>query len=301
MYDWGDLKYFLAVAKAGSTLAAARALNVNQTTVARRIAALESDLKLKLFDRHQDGYRLSEGGELMLAQAERVATEAETLHRLVAQRGRHLGGTIRLTTAEPIANVVITPLLSEFMDLYPDIRVEVIATDRRLDLIRGEADIAVRAGYMPKEPSLIVRKLADGLWSLYCSRTYAQKRGMPSAENELNDHLVIGAEGDLAKLDPFIWLAQAAPKATIRSVCSSVANMVVAIKASHGVGPLPCSVAAVEPELVECFHLSQFKYQYFLVMPETLKDLPRIRAFSDFLNCRSAELKKALEGRPPKT
>jgi DNA-binding transcriptional LysR family regulator len=161
MYDWGDLRFFLAAARAGSTLGAARELMVNQTTVARRIAALEEALGARLFDRHQDGYRLSEAGAAILAQAEHVAVEAETLERLVAQRSRQLSGVIRVTTVESVANMMLTPWLTEFMDLYPDIRVEVIVTDLRLDLPRGEADIAIRAGYMPKGSGIVVRKLAD--------------------------------------------------------------------------------------------------------------------------------------------
>src|SRR5258708_1826183 len=166
MYDWGDLRFFLAAARAGSTLGAARELRVNQTTVARRIAALEDALGARLFDRHQDGYRLSEAGTAILGQAEHVAAEAETLERLIAQRSRQLSGVIRVTTVEIIANMMLTPWLSEFMDLYPDIRVEVIVTDQRLDLSRGEADIAIRAGYMPTGSGVVVRKLADAPWAL---------------------------------------------------------------------------------------------------------------------------------------
>ena len=107
MYDWGDLKFFLATARRGSTLAAARELGVNQTTIARRIAALETALSLRLFERNRDGYRLTEAGAAILAQAERVASEAETVERLVAQGKRDLAGVIRVTTPEIFADVVL--------------------------------------------------------------------------------------------------------------------------------------------------------------------------------------------------
>ena len=97
----------------------------------------------------------------MRPQAESVASEAETLERLLAQRSRQLTGVIRVTTPEIIANMMLTPWLAEFMELYPDIKVEVIATDEKLSLTRGEADVALRAGHMPKESGIVVRRLAE--------------------------------------------------------------------------------------------------------------------------------------------
>jgi DNA-binding transcriptional LysR family regulator len=301
MYDWGDLKVFIAVARAGSTLAAARELGVNQTTVARRIVALEAALGARLFDRHQDGYRLSECGRQMIAQAERVEAEAETLARLVAQRKRDLSGVVRVTTPEIFANVVLAPWLVSFMELYPDIKVEVLATDQRLDLVRGEADIAVRAGAMPTDPGLVLRRLADYHWTLCCSKSYAQKYGAPSSIDQLNDHFVIGSDGHLSRLVPHIWLSQVAPHAKRRSTCTSVANMIAAIKAGHGVGFLPNTVLSVETDLVECFEVPQSKYSFYIAMPETLKDQPRVRVFCDFLVAQAQVSKHMLEGRRAKT
>jgi DNA-binding transcriptional LysR family regulator len=297
MYEWGDLKVFIAVARAGSTLAAARQLGVNQTTVARRIAALETALGTRLFDRHQDGYRLCECGRQILAQAERVEVEAETLSRLVEQRKRDLSGVVRVTTPEIFANLLLTPWLVRFMDLHPEIQVEVVATDQRLDLARGEADIAVRAGAMPSDPGLVVRRLADYQWIMCCSRAYAEKYGVPSSGAELNEHFVIGSDGPLSKLAPHIWLAEAAPRAKRRSTCSSVANMIAAVKAGHGVGFIPNTVLMVEADLVECFQVPGAKYSFYITMPEALKDQPRVRLFSDFLIAQAQASKPLLEAR----
>jgi DNA-binding transcriptional LysR family regulator len=298
MYDWGDLKFFLAAARSGSTLAAARELGVNQTTVARRIAALEASLKVRLFDRNQDGYRLSEAGAGILAQAERVAVEADTLARLLQQRSRELSGVIRVTTPEALANMLLTPLLAEFMELYPDIRVEVLAVDQKLDLSRGEADVALRAGRMPTEGGIVVRKLTECPWSLYASKSYGEKFGFPESVEGLNNHLVIGANGWLATSEPFVWLAKVAPRAKVRSVSSTVINTLYAIKAGHGIGPLPCLMAAAESDLVECIPLHHFDYHYYLVTRESLKDVPHVRAFNDFIVCRASAMKEALQGRP---
>jgi DNA-binding transcriptional LysR family regulator len=298
MHDWGDLKFFLATARSGSTLAAGRELGVNATTVARRIAALERALSIRLFDRNNDGYRLSEAGNAILIQAERAAAEMETLERMAAQRSRNLSGVIRVTTVESLANSVLTPLLSEFFELYPDIKVEVITAERLLDLARGEADIAIRACQMPAEPGITVRKLADEPWALYCSRAYAAKRGVPKSGDDLNQHAVVGGEGVLAKLDPFKWLAKVAPRATVRSVCSTVANTIVAIKAGHGVGPLPCGVKRFGgSDLVECFPMPSFGLGWYFLTRSDMRDLPRVKAFSRFM---APALKRVLEGRASK-
>jgi DNA-binding transcriptional LysR family regulator len=298
MYDWGDLKFFLATARRGSTLAAARELGVNQTTIARRIAALETALTLRLFERNRDGYRLTEAGAAILAQAERVASEAETVERLVAQGKRDLAGVIRVTTPEIFADVVLTPWLAEFIDLYPDIKVEVIATERFLDLARGEADIAIRASQQPREPGILVRKLADAPWGLYCNRAYAAKHGAPACADDLNHHLLIGADGTLAARDQFVWLAKAAPRVTIRTVCSTISNTLVAIRTGHGVGALPRDIGTAQKDLVECFAMPDFNYGYYLLTREALRDVPRVKAFNKFIVAHASTLKRRQRGGP---
>jgi len=299
MYDWSDVKFFLAIARAGSTLAAARDLRVNQTTVVRRIEALEAGLKTTLFDRNQDGYRLSEAGTELLAQAERVAMEAQTLERLAAQRGRHLSGAVRVTTMDTFANLVLMPMLADFIELHPDIKIELICADHRLDLARGDADIAIRAGTLPNEPGIVVRKLADDPWAVYCSPSYAAKRGIPRCGDDLNAHAIIGAEGHVANLSPFIWLTQAAPHATVRSSCSSVVSTLAAIRAGHGVGPLPQIALWIgNSDLIECFALPQFDSGYYLATRADMKEVPRIKAFSEFIVARIAGAKPILEGKP---
>jgi DNA-binding transcriptional LysR family regulator len=297
MYDWGDLKIFLATARAGSMLAAASELGVNQTTVARRIAALESSLRVRLFNRNRDGCRLSEAGINLLAQAERVADEAETLERLAAQDGRQLSGVIRVTASDIVANIVVNPMLVEFFERYPDIKVELITTDRRLNLARGEADIAIRGADKPVEPGAVVRKLANGRWSLFCSRGYAAKRSAPKCAEDLKGHLIVGADGVLAKHPPYIWLTEVAPRAKVLNVCSTMINAISAIRSGHGVGPLPGWASGIaEWNLIECFTLPQFQFGYYLLTRADKKDVPRVRVFTDFMAARGPIIKAVLEG-----
>ncbi|HYF09950.1 MAG TPA: LysR family transcriptional regulator, partial [Acetobacteraceae bacterium] len=147
--SWDDLRHFLAVARAGSTLGGARALGVNQTTCARRIAALEAAMGTTLFERRQAGYRLTETGRRVLALAERVEGEVAALMQAVQAERRVLSGTVRATTNESLANLVLTPFLRRFREAHPGVRVEVVIGDRKLDIARGEADVALRAGVQP--------------------------------------------------------------------------------------------------------------------------------------------------------
>lgn len=297
MYDWSDVKFFLATARAGSTLAAARQLGVNQTTVARRISSLEAALSVRLFRRRREGYQITEAGAAILENAAHMADEAETLERLCAQRSRNLSGVVRVTTTEAIANTVLTPLLTEFMELHPHINVEVIAAPRRLDLSRGEADVAIRAGPMPRDSGITVRKLADDRWSLFCSRSYAAKYGMPRLPNELNEHVIIGSQGFLKKLEPFKWLADIAPCARVRMAGNTIANAIAAIRAGHGVGPLPRAVRAFEgADLIECFALPPFELGYYLILRADIRDLPHMKAFAQFIVSHAPALKRVLEG-----
>lgn len=298
MYDWGDLRVFLAVARSGSTLAAARVLRVNQTTAARRVAALEEALGVQLFERHPAGYRLTEVGETIRASAERVETEAETVRRLAAQHGRRLSGAIRVTTNESLANMLLTPCLAEFAELYPDIQVQVIVDDRKLDLSRGEADVAIRAGSRPTDPDLLVRKLMVASWSFYCSTRYAERRDVPASGEELNGHTLVGGEGGLAAAPAMIWMEAHTPDSVIASRSNSLTNLLVAIRAGIGVGPLPCVEGDQAPDLIRCFPPPpEFDADVLLVTRGDMRDLPRVRAFNDFIAARAGALRHQLTGR----
>src|SRR5512144_496696 len=121
MFDWNDLKAFLAVGRGGSTLAAAKSLGVNQTTVARRIEALEAALGLKLFERGQAGSRLTEAGQTLIPEAEAVERACEGFSHQVQSLQRGMSGTLRVTVNETLANTFLAAALADFRRLYPDI------------------------------------------------------------------------------------------------------------------------------------------------------------------------------------
>lgn len=279
-------------------MSAARILGVNQTTVARRIAALEEALSEKLFDRAAGGYRLTEVGAAMVQNAERVESEAEAFVRMIAQRSRKLLGMIRVTTNDVLADSLLTPWLREFTQRFPVVQVETIITDRRLDISRGEADIALRAGNTRVEgEGLVVRRLATGKWGVYCSKKYAAENGAPSNATELARHPIIAGAGDLARFDPAFLKQAKAAGAVIRQASSSVLNIAGAIRSGLGVGGIPCMLGELDPELQLCFLFDEADYDLLLITREEMRNLPHVRAFNDFISSRTAALRHMIEGR----
>src|SRR5687768_13649619 len=145
MLDWNDLRYLVAVADQGSTLKAGRMLRVSQTTVARRIGALEEAVGLTLFERRSAGYALTPDGESLLGYARQVAGAATQFETSAASRERDLSGSVRLTTQEIFAITLLSPMIKELHDRHPEILLEVDTQQDVLDLGEGQADIALRS------------------------------------------------------------------------------------------------------------------------------------------------------------
>src|SRR5690242_19184188 len=206
MFDWNDLKAFLAVARGGSTLAASKALNVNQTTVARRVESLEAALALKIFERGQSGSRLTEAGQDLLAEGEKVERAALNFDSLAKAHQRGMAGSIRVTCIEILANMAVTPAIGEFRKLHPEVQIDLMVTDQPLDLQAGEADLAVRAVQTLPNSDLIARKIVDYEFALYCSRDYAERMGTPATTADLVDHDLIGGDAGLDTVPAMVWM-----------------------------------------------------------------------------------------------
>lgn len=273
-------------------------MGVNQTTVARRIAALEEALGEKLFEKTAGGYRLTEVGAAMVQNAERVESEVESFSRMIAQRSRKLLGMIRVTTNDVLADCLLTPWLREFTQRFPVVQVETIITDRRLDISRGEADIALRAGTAKVEgDGLVVRRLATGKWGVYASKKYVAEQGLPRGADDLVKHPIIAGAGELARFDPAFLTAAKAKGAVIRQASSSILNIAGAIRSGLGVGGIPCMLGELDPELQLCFLFDEADYDLLLITREEMRNLPHVRAFNDFIASRTAALRHMIEGR----
>ena len=285
MIDWNDLRHFLAVAKAGTTLAAARELGVSQSTSARRIDALEKEIGLKLFDRRQSGYALTDIGKELAETATEVEVAAGAFASRAAALRRSLTGTVRITTNDLFAGEVLMPSLNAFRQAHPGILLEMVTSDRRLDLAKGEADVALRAGTRPSQAHLVGRRIAKDTWSFYCSRAYAKCHGAPASPSELANHQVLGPDPQ-AFASPLVdWLQRSIPRHTILLQQDSVATMLASLRNGLGVGLMADFVARSDPQLALCFEPDiNLGYEIWLLTHERLRNDPHVRAVLDFLD-----------------
>ena len=179
MFNWNDLRYFRSVMREGNTLAASRVLHVSQTTIARRIEALEAAIGLELFDKRRTGYVPTEAARALADAAGGAEAAVLGFASLAEQMRRGVAGTVRLTTSQIMADMLLTPALGRFHDLHPGLKLEVVAEDRFLDLAKGEADIALRVVIARKDqPGLVGRRLCGDRFSVYCSRFRNNVAGM---------------------------------------------------------------------------------------------------------------------------
>ncbi len=288
-YDWNDLRFFLVVARKGSTTAAASALGASASTVARRITALEEDLGAKVFDRRPDGYRLTELGERLVAPAEVVETAAGEIESSVATFRRGASGTLRVTAMDTVASELVLPHLFEFRTAYPHVEVELLTTDDKLDLVAGEADVALRFGPAPVESGLVCRRVGRGEVALYCSRAYEAKAGIPASVEELNEHAVIRGIGYVDTRPHHLWMAEAAPRAKIAYRANSSVGIRDAVLQGLGIGSLMTAQADREPDLVRVPVGPCFAVDAWLITTEASRLRPHVRAFLDFIAPRIVE------------
>src|SRR5450631_60039 len=284
MFDSNDLRYFLAVARHGSTIAAAKALHLSQSTVHRRLAELEKGVGRHIVIRHATGYRLTEFGNKLLPLVKQVEEAVTSLERHLVAANDAPSGSVRVTCSESIGyRLTRSPLLDDFHKRYPGLRVELIMSDHFLDIAKGEADVAIRAG-VPNEESLVGRKIADVPWALYCSRGYLARYGRVERTEDIDRHAVIEFDGDIRDHHAAQWLRSVAPHATVVARSNTVPGLLMTVKSGAGLAPLPVPLAVRETELVCVLGpVPGLFSQIFLLTHPDLRQMPRVRAFFDFI------------------
>lgn len=284
MFDWDDLKHFLAVARHGSTLAAGRALGVDQSTVQRRLAELERRLGRPLVLRHPTGYRLTEFGRAMVAHAESVERAALALQQAVAEDGQESTGVVRVSCPEPLVQrLVRSGLLERFQARHPGLQVEFVVSDRYVDLLRSEADVALRSGDTD-DGDLVGRKIGDSFWAVYASEVYLAQHGRPATVADLGRHAMVGLDDSLAGHRAAVWLRQAVPGARIVARNNSILGVLHSAKAGLGLAALPTAIADAEPDLVRVLGPIEELTRIWrvLVAPDQRRNA-RVAAFYDFV------------------
>lgn len=285
MLDWNDLRYFLAVAREGSTLAAAKRLRTSQTTVARRVAALEAALGIPLFERRQAGYVLTPGGDSLVAEAAEVERTAGAFSEAALAQARELSGTVRITTEEIYAITLLAPLLAELHQRHPEIRIDLDTSQQVRDLGAGEADISLRSTSEQRHPAgLVGRRLCVDDWTLYCSRDYAARHGAPTSLDELRNHPIIGGGGGNLWRHYQAWLQNLGLEDQVAMHHASSGGLLSGVRSGFGIAVLPCVIADGDPELYRCLPpRTQHERVLWLFTHDRVRHSPRVRTVIDFL------------------
>jgi DNA-binding transcriptional LysR family regulator len=283
-FHWDDLKHLLAVARHGSTLAAGRALGVDQSTVLRRLIELERRIGQSLVQRQPTGYRLTEFGQEVLPFAEAVERSVQAFEQQLRTLGTATAGVIRLTCPEPIVNRIMQAgLLDRFHARHPALRVQFVMSDKFVDLSQGDADVALRSGDTDDD-ELVGRKIGDSVWAVYASRIYIERHGQPASIGDLAKHALVGFDDTMAKHRIAQWLRKVAPDAPMAARSSSVLGLIYSVKAGIGIGPLPLPLGDAEPDLVRVLGpVAELSRIWRLLTTRELRRTPRVSAFFDFI------------------
>ncbi len=283
-FDWDDLRVFLAVAREGSTIAAGRALGINQSTVHRRLAELERRIGCRLAERHPAGYRLTDVGRDLLPHAASVEEAVLRFAQRLDDAKRNVVGVVRVTCPEPLVFLIKqSPLLERFRALHPGLTVEFVMSDRYLDISKGDADIALRSGDT-EDNELVGRKIADSVWAVYASREYVERAGRPASIEELERHALVGFEESMARHRVAKWLQQVAPNARIVARSNSVLGLLYAVKSGVGIGALPTALGDGDPQVVRVLGpIPELARIWRVLAHPDVRHTPRVAAFFDFI------------------
>lgn len=292
MFDWNDVRHLLAVADHGSTIAAGNALRVSQSTVQRRLAALQRATGVTLAIRDVGGYRLTEAGLALLEDARRAGVAMDAFATRAAKLADEERRVLRLTCPEPIVPRLM-PLLNRF-ETESGFAVEIVTSDRYVDLSAGEADVAFRSG--DTDADLIGMTVAKSSWAVYAARAYAAGHAhMPAMPAELADHPLVSLETGAARHRLPEWLAAVAPQARIAARATSVLGLIQAVRSGIGIAPLPANVADADTELMRLFGpVAELERSWRLLTTRALRKAPRVDAFFGYVSRVNAELRAAL-------
>lgn len=283
MFNWNDLRHFLAVAREGSVGAGAKALGVNQSTVQRRLQVLEKELGCELVERHMAGYRLTAHGQVLLAGITDVEAAVDAVRRQVASLDDKGIGPVRLTCLVTIGQrIVSSGLLDAFHVLHPGMTIELLMEQRVFDLSKGEADIAIRGG-APGQGGLVGRKIAELPWGIYASRAFVERYGRPADPRDIGRFAVVELIDELENLPAVRWMNAHASQARVAARCANMPSVHLAVKSGAGLAPLPAVYAAQDPDLV-CLlgAIPEMNYPMFLVAHKDVRKRRQVNAFFEF-------------------
>ncbi|MDP3762042.1 MAG: LysR family transcriptional regulator [Ramlibacter sp.] len=290
-FDWGLVRSFLAALDHGSLLGAARALGSTQPTLGRHIAELESQLGTVLFERTGRGLLPTEAA-LRLADSARAMEEAAyQVARSVPRGDEGVSGTVRITASQPVACFVMPPVLAQMRLALPEVQVELVASNQVSNLLRREADIALRM-VQPQQASLVAKRIAKVTLGTYAHRDYLRRRGTPREPADLLAHELIGHDKDEAVVRGFAAAGLPVRREAFAFRTDDLVAYWEAVRAGLGVGFVADYLARLDTQLVPLLPSLRIPpLPIWLTVHREIRTSRRIRAVYDFL---AAAVPKAL-------
>ncbi len=295
--DWDKLRIFHAVAEAGSFTHAGESLNLSQSAVSRQISALEESLNVSLFHRHARGLILTEQGELLYRTAHEVFAKLAMAEAQLSESKDRPKGQLKVTTTVALGSTWLTPRMGEFLDVYPDVTVDLLLDDRELDLSMREADVAIRMA-PPRQPELIQRHLMTVHLNIYAAPAYIKRYGLPKTVEELDNHkVIVYGEATRPPVPDTNILMRLGAKGDERRRPSLTVNNVYAIQraaeAGLGLAALPEFMVQGSSNLVRVLpEVEGPRIDAYFVYPEELRNSKRIQVFRNFLLRKVAETER---------
>jgi DNA-binding transcriptional LysR family regulator len=280
---WEMYRSFLAVLNEGSLSGAARALGVAQPTVGRHISALEKSLNLALFTRSQTGLMPTEAASALRTYAESMHSTVAALERAAASQGSGVRGAVRITASDVIGVEVLPAIIADLREAHPELVVELVLTDRMQDLLRREADIAVRMT-RPKQELLVARRIGAIELGMFAHREYLARHGTPKFVADVAQHALIGFD------QPTLFVRSAGKslsgwrrEAFAMRTDNNLAQLAL-IRAGAGIGVCQAAIAHREEALVRLFARQvSLSLDTWVTMHEDLRNSPRCRVAFDAL------------------
>jgi len=283
-FDWRLVRSFLAVLERGSLLAAARSLGVSQPTLGRHITELENQLDCVLFERTGRGLVPTRTAAQLAGAARQMQDGALQLSRTLVGSRSQAGGTVRITASVPVAVHLLPPLLMAMRLALPDIQIEIVSSNQVSNLLRREADIAIRM-VRPDQTSLVAKKLGEAAVGAYAHRRYLARRGVPAQPTDLLQHELIGSDTDPAIRQGFAAMGTPVPREAFALRSDDLLVQWQAVRAGLGVGFFTGYQARTDPEVLPVLagQLQIPPLPVWLAVHREIRTSRHIRAVFDFL------------------
>lgn len=296
--DWNALQFVLALARHGALEGAAEELGVDPSTVSRRVRALESALGARVFDRTLSGHRLTPVGAKLAETAEHVASDIAGMEREAARADERLLGTVRIATSDSVGRLFVSPFIARFHREHPLVDFQIVADQRAANLVRREADMAIRF-VRTAQAQLVSRRLATIGHGLYASREYLAVHPF-GGDEPFRGHVLLGYHESLARMPEARWLDARAAGSRFAVRANRADGLLVAAASGMGLAVLPCYVADPEPRLARLLGPEAVvRREVWLVMHRDLRRIARFRVFADHLASEFGKLGPALQGDVP--